>query len=115
MGSRFEDFLKTCDINEESIKYVKEKQRLIEKKINSEEFQSELRRYSALASKNRLLIYKLIKEGEYCNCTLAKVLGLSEGSITHHVKKLEEAGLIVGRNKGHFTIYYTAEDLNEML
>jgi len=57
------------------------------------------------------LIYQLIQESELSNCALAKILGLSEGSITLHIKKLDDARLIVGRNKGHFIIYSTTEDL----
>ena len=38
-----------------------------------------------------------------------------EGSITHHIKKLDDAGLIIGRNKGHFIIYYTTENLKKKL
>ncbi len=115
MDSRFLDFLKTCEINENPGEYIKEKLDFIDNKLKSEDFQNKLKLHSALANKNRLLIYQLIQEGELSNGTLAKILGLSEGSITHHIKKLDEAGLIIGRNKGHFIIYYTTEDLKKKL
>lgn len=115
MDSRFQDFLKTCEINDDPGEYIKEKLDFIDKKIKSEDFQNELKHHSALASKNRLLIYQLIQEGELSNGALAKILGLSEGSITHHIKKLDDAGLIIGRNKGHFVIYYTTENLKKKL
>ena len=115
MDSRFLDFLKVCEINEHPGEYIKDKLNFVDKKINSEDFQNELKHHSALANKNRLLIYHLIQDGELSNGALAKILGLSEGSITHHIKKLDDAGLIIGRNKGHFIIYYTTEDLKKKL
>jgi len=115
MDSRFIDFLKVCEINEHPGEYIKEKLNFIDKRINTESFQKDLKHYSALANKNRLLIYQLIQESELSNCALAKIMGLSEGSITHHIKKLDDAGLIIGRNKGHFIIYYTPEDLKKKL
>ncbi|MHA1562769.1 MAG: hypothetical protein ACTSPA_11650, partial [Promethearchaeota archaeon] len=61
MDSRFIDFLKVCEINENSGEYIKEKLDFIDKKIKSEDFQNELKHHSALANKNRLLIYQLIQ------------------------------------------------------
>lgn len=115
MNSRLQDYLKICDIDENPGEFIKDKMEFVDKILKSNDFQSRLKRYSALANKNRLLIYQLIHEGEYCNCSLAKILGLSEGSITHHVKKLDDAGLIIGRNKGHFIFYSTTEDLKKKL
>ncbi|QEE14400.1 ArsR/SmtB family transcription factor [Promethearchaeum syntrophicum] len=113
MNSRFQDYLKICDIDENPGEFIKEKIDYVGKILKSDDFQMNLKRYSALANKNRLMIYQLIQEGEYCNCSLAKILGLSEGSITHHIKKLDDAGLIIGRNKGHFIFYSTTEDFKK--
>ena len=115
MDSRFQEFLKVCEINEDPGEFIKEKLDFIDKKLKSEDFQNKLKHHTALANKNRLLIYQLIQEGELSNGALAKILSLSEGSITHHTKKLDDAGLIIGRNKGHFIIYYTTEDLKKNL
>ncbi|MHA1585137.1 MAG: ArsR/SmtB family transcription factor [Promethearchaeota archaeon] len=83
--------------------------------IETRDFQKHLERYSALSNKNRLLIYNLIKQEKMCNCVLAQILSLTEGSVTHHTKILENAGLIIGRKKGHFTIYYTPENLKKII
>ena len=113
MDSRFQEFLKVCEINEDPGEFIKNKLDFIDKKLKSEKFQNELKFHSALANKNRLLIYRLIQEGELSNGALAKILGLSEGSITHHTKKLDDAGLIIGRNKGHFIIYHATDYLKK--
>ena len=115
MDSRFQDFLKICNIDDNPGEYIKEQIDNADKIVKSDDFQKNLKRYSALANKNRLLIYQLIQEGDFCNCSLAKILSLSEGSISHHTKKLDEAGLIIGRNKGHFIFYSTTEDLKKQL
>ncbi|MHA1776361.1 MAG: ArsR/SmtB family transcription factor, partial [Promethearchaeota archaeon] len=115
VNSRIKDFLKVCDSSQNSTDFLTKNQNIKEKIIQSQDFIKELKQYSALANKHRLLIYHLLQRSEQCNCSLSKILGLSEGSITHHIKKLEEAGLIVGRNRGHFTIYYTAANLKKTL
>ncbi|MCF2139717.1 MAG: winged helix-turn-helix domain-containing protein [Candidatus Lokiarchaeota archaeon] len=115
MESRIDEFLKSCNKSQSSPDFMVQYQNLAKKITQSKDFIQELKRHSALANKYRLLIYHLLKDGEQCNCSLARILGLSEGSITHHIKKLEDAGLIVGRNRGHFTIYYTAANLKKSL
>lgn len=115
MESRIRDFLKCCDVEQSCETYIEDHHDRVQKMVSDPAFLKQLKRYSALANKNRLLIYHLIQTEEYCNCTLAKVVGLSEGSITHHIKKLEDAGLIIGRSKGHFTVYQTTEDLKSDL
>jgi len=35
--------------------------------------------------------------------------------ITHHLKILEDAGLIIGKKEGYFTRYYTVEELVQKL
>ena len=115
MESRINEFLKCCNLDQNSQAFVKLRQDQSTEIKNSEEFKKKLRIHSALANKNRFLIYRLIQKEELCNCALARILGLTEGSITHHIKKLEKAGLIIGKNQGHFTIYYTKENLKKIL
>jgi len=96
--------------------------RNIDKMISLEEREEILEIFKLMVISMHLLIliltpsiYQLIQKGELTNGALAKILSLSEGSITHHIKKLDDAGLIIGRNKGHFIIYYTTEGLKKKL
>lgn len=50
--------------------------------------------FKALADENRLAIVEMLASGERCVCELAKELGASDALVSHHVKKLREAGLI---------------------
>ncbi len=60
---------------------------------------------NALANKKRLIIINILKEKDRCVCELEAVLDESQPSISHHLKILENAGLIRGWKKGKFTHY----------
>lgn len=60
---------------------------------------------NALANKKRLIIINVLKEKDRCVCELEAVLDESQPSISHHLKILENAGLIKGWKKGKFTHY----------
>ena len=65
-------------------------------------------RLKALADPVRLRLLSLIlaaPTGEACNCDLAPAVGLSDATVSHHLKALREAGLIVGDKRGTW-IYY---------
>jgi ArsR family transcriptional regulator len=47
-----------------------------------------------LADPTRRQIFLALMRGEYCNCELSAELGLSENLVSHHVRKLREAGLV---------------------
>ena len=47
-----------------------------------------------LADPNRRQIFLRLMGGEYCNCELSAELGLPENLVSHHVRKLREAGLV---------------------
>lgn len=60
---------------------------------------------NALANKKRLMIINILKEKDRCVCELEAVLDESQPSISHHLKILENVGLIRGWKKGKFTHY----------
>ncbi|MFX1389313.1 MAG: ArsR/SmtB family transcription factor [Promethearchaeota archaeon] len=60
---------------------------------------------NALSNKKRLIILNILKEKDRCVCELEAVLDESQPSISHHLKILENAGLIRGWKKGKFTHY----------
>ncbi len=66
-------------------------------------------RLKALADPIRVRLFSLILSaagGEACNCDMAAVVGLSDATVSHHLKALREAGLIVGERRGTW-VYYT--------
>ena len=68
----------------------------------------------ALADKNRLRILKLLKERKMCVCELAFVLGITQPSVSRHLKKLCSSGITAHEQDGLWTNYYLRQD-NEVL
>jgi ArsR family transcriptional regulator len=65
-------------------------------------------RLKALADPTRLRIVSMLmasEGGEACTCDMTEPLGLSQPTITHHVKKLVQAGLVVGERRGTWHYY----------
>ncbi len=65
-------------------------------------------RLKALADPVRVRLLTMILSapaGEACNCDLAPALGLSDGTVSHHLKALREAGLIIGERRGTWVFY----------
>lgn len=75
------------------------------------EFNKELRKHNALGNKIRFSIYKYLEQKELCTCVLSKLFDIKEATISHHLKILEKAGLIVGMKKGLYTVYYTKNNM----
>ena len=59
----------------------------------------------ALADPVRLRIVRLLGERERCVCHLTESLGLSQGTVSHHVGVLKRAGLVSDRRDARWTYY----------
>ena len=64
----------------------------------------------ALASKERLIIIKSLKDKDRCVCELETILDKSQSTISHHLRKLERANLIKSWKKGSYTYYGLEKD-----
>ena len=82
---------------------------LVESPLSAEEAVELAGRLKALADPTRLRLLSLMLAApglEACTCDLTDVLGLSQPTVTHHLRKLVAAGLIVpDRRVGPFTYY----------
>jgi ArsR family transcriptional regulator len=70
-------------------------------------------RFKALADPGRLRLLSLLmasESGESCTCDLTEPLGLSQPTVSHHLKKLAEAGLVTGERRGVWTWYRVRPD-----
>jgi biotin operon repressor len=61
--------------------------------------------YKALADENRLKMVGLLHQGEYNVGQLASELGLKEPTISHHLSRLREVGLVNLRASGNQRFY----------
>lgn len=65
-------------------------------------------RLKALADPVRVQLMSLLLAAQdtgVCTCDLAPSVGVSEATVSHHLKQLREAGLIEGTKKGTNTWY----------
>jgi ArsR family transcriptional regulator len=59
-----------------------------------------IRVYKALGDENRLRILASLDNEERCVCALAKRLGIPQPTLSHHLKILRDAGLVMGEKSG---------------
>jgi ArsR family transcriptional regulator len=62
----------------------------------------------AVADPARLRLLSLLMgapTGEACTCDLVEPLGLSQPTVTHHLRRLAEAGIVTGDRRGRWTYY----------
>ena|SRR3989338_1166509 len=62
------------------------------------------------ADQNRIRIFKLLEKRKMCVCELAYVLGVTQPSISRHLKKMKSVGLVKDEQDGFWTNYYLARN-----
>lgn len=75
------------------------------------QFQDLLSFFKALGEPNRLKIAGLLAKQPATVEQLAKMLGLSASTISHHLARLAEAGLVSARAVGYYSIYSLKTDV----
>ena len=61
--------------------------------------------FKALGDENRIRILKQLRSGEKCACRLLEELNISQPTLSHHMKILCDAGIVIGRKEGKWTHY----------
>jgi len=64
-----------------------------------------IKMFKALSDETRLRIYLLLLQGELCVCELVNILNMEQSRISHGVRILREAGLVINRREGKWIIY----------
>lgn len=67
----------------------------------------------ALADPNRLRILAMVsgsESGEACVCDLTEPLGLSQPTVSHHMRILREAGIVESDRRGKWVHFRIAAD-----
>jgi ArsR family transcriptional regulator len=83
---------------------------LTERPFNEEEAENAARMFKALGDPVRLRLFSAVAShagGEACVCDISDV-GVSQPTVSHHLKKLKEAGLLVSERRGTW-VYYRVE------
>ena len=73
--------------------------------------------FKALADPARVRIVNLVatRSGAVCACELEEPLGLSQPTVSHHLKKLTEAGLLEREQRGKWAYFTLKRDAVETL
>jgi biotin operon repressor len=65
--------------------------------------------FKALADANRLKIVGLLAQRPYSGEELAALLDLKSSTVSHHLSKLADAGLVSARAEGYYSVYQLEE------
>ncbi len=60
----------------------------------------------ALSDPNRLQIIQILTGGEQCACELLEQMRITQPTLSHHMKTLEDCGLVSSRRKGKWSHYF---------
>jgi len=66
--------------------------------------------FRAMADPSRLKIVGLLAQQAYAVEQLSALLGIGESTVSHHLARLSEAGLVSARAEGHYSMYSLHED-----
>ena len=64
----------------------------------------------ALSDPNRLRIVQLLTYGEQCGCELLDQMQITQPTLSHHMKMLEDSGLVSSVRKGKWSHYSLNKD-----
>lgn len=65
--------------------------------------------FKAFCDENRIRIIQLLRSGEKCACKLLEEINVTQPTLSHHMKILCDAGIVVGRKEGKWTHYSISE------
>ncbi len=61
--------------------------------------------FKAFCDENRLQILELLRSGERCACNILEEMHITQPTLSHHMKILCDAGVVVGRKEGKWMHY----------
>lgn len=61
--------------------------------------------FKALGDEVRLRLLFLVRDEEVCVCDLVTLLAMPQGTLSHHLGVLQQAGLVTARKQGRWNYY----------
>ena len=85
--------------------------------LSDEEAEATAELFKALGDPTRVRILNLIARsgGEVCACDLNEPVGLAQPTVSHHLKKLVDAGLLEREQRGRWAFFSLKRDAVETL
>jgi ArsR family transcriptional regulator len=82
---------------------------ILEERLSPDDAVDLAQRFKALADPARLRLLSLIAScGEVCACELVETVGVSQPTVSHHLKVLHDAGLLHRERRGKWVHYKIA-------
>jgi len=84
--------------------------------ISAEEAERTARIFKALSDPTRVRLLSLIAasdDEEACICNLTEPVGLSQPTVSHHMKQLVDAGLVTREQRGRWAYFRVVADALE--
>lgn len=66
--------------------------------------------FKALGDSNRLLIVQMLSGGDKCACKLLEKFDITQPTLSHHMRILQECGLVNVRKEGKWSHYSLNEN-----
>ena len=95
----------SCETTSE---YADELKKLANKGMSSEKSEVKSKVFKALADSIRLRILGLLSSREMCVCEVMVALDLTQPTASHHLRILENVGLVKDRKEGKWVFYSIA-------
>jgi ArsR family transcriptional regulator len=70
-----------------------------------DDLQDKAKLFKALGDDVRLKLLHLVRDQEVCVCDLVATLGMAQGTLSHHLAVLQQAGLVMARKQGRWNYY----------
>ena len=84
--------------------------------LSDDEAEATAELFRALADPARVRLVNLLAQGcEICMCDLIEPVGLSQPTVSHHMKKLVDAGLVEREQRGKWAFFSLKRDAVEKL
>src|SRR5690349_5085446 len=85
--------------------------------LSDEELESTAALFKALSDPARVKIVNLLAQADHpvCACEFEPALGLSQPTVSHHLKKLTEAGLLEREQRGKWAYFSLKRDAVDKL
>ena len=85
--------------------------------LSDEEAEATAALFRALGDPARVRLVNALAAGgsEVCACELTEPLGLSQPTVSHHLKKLTDAGLLAREQRGKWAFYSITPEARERL
>ena len=69
------------------------------------DLENRARLFKALGDEVRLKLLHLVRDQEVCVCDLMQVMDMAQGTLSHHLNVLLQAGLVTARKQGRWNYY----------